>query len=289
MDSRWLRSMATAVVNRRGLSRIVAVVAMVAGALGRFPSAVGAAGDPEAVVSGYYQAIVSRDYPRAYDYLGASLRRQTLEQFAAGFADTAYVDLLVLGVMPSGDGMAVSVRVLAWHDDGSIHRFSGTYEVGLEDGDERLVAASIAEVAAPSWVPPLCHADDLSATATGDAGAGNRFATITLTNTSAAVCVLGGYPAVDLRDGRGTALIEATAEPEQPISTVTLEPGQSASFDLRWVNWCGDSVGSVTATVMLPGDDAYRLTVGNAIAVPPCLGEGQPSSLTMRPFAAAAE
>jgi hypothetical protein len=274
-------------VGRRALARGLVGTAALVGAGGGPARAARAAGDPEAVVIGYYETIARRDYARAYDYLGASLRRQTLEQFAAGFADTAYVDALVLGVTPSGDGRAVSVRILAWHDDGSIHRFNGTYDVGLENGAEKLVAATIAEVATPSWVPPLCHADDLSAAATGDAGAGNRFATITLTNTSAAVCVLGGYPTVELRDGRGTALLEAMAEPEQPISTVTLEPGQAASFDLRWVNWCGDSAGSVTATVTLPGDDADPLTVVDAIAIPPCLGEGQRSSLTVRPFAAA--
>jgi hypothetical protein len=274
-------------VGRRALPLgLLAVVTLVGGGRAWVQEARGAS-DPESVVIDYYRAIVGRDYAAAYADLGTGLRSQTLAQFSAGFADTAYVDALVLGATRSGNGFAVPVRILAWHNDGTIHRYVGSYTVGVEDGADKLIAAAITEAPSPSWVPPLCRTADLDVTSTNDAGAGNRFATFTLTNTSAAVCVLGGFPAVELRDDPGPSLIEAVPEPQQAIATVTLESGQAASFDLRWVNWCGAPTNGLTAVITLPGDNAHPLQVAHPIGVPPCLGEGQHSDLTMRPFAAA--
>ncbi len=253
------------------------------------PQRVRATTEAEALVAVYYQAIAGYDYQRAYSYLGAAMRqRQTLDQFTQGYADTAYVGARITGVTPEAvGGSTVAVRLVAWHNDGTIHQYSGIYTVGAEGGVSKLANAAIHEDPTPANVPPLCHPADLTATSLADAGAGNRFATVTLTNTSPRPCVLGGYPHVALQDATGQPLIGSTHDPNRSIATVTLKSGSGASFMLRWVNWCGRDPGaSFTASVDLPGDTVDRLMVSNPIGVPPCLGSTQPSLFTTTPFAA---
>jgi hypothetical protein len=245
-------------------------------------------GGPAGVVTAYYQPIAAYDYARAYGELGAAFhRRQTQEEFTAGFADTAYVAVHVIGTAERGAGTTeVAVKVVAWHNDGTVHQYHGSYTVGEEGGAAKLVDATIVEDPAPATMPHLCRPVDLRATATNDAGAGNRFATIKLTNASNAVCVLGGYPHIELSDGTGRLLIGSEHEANLPIVTVPLPPGGTGTVALRWTNWCGDPIGAdLTAAVTLPGDSADRVTLADSIGVPPCLGPDLPSHLTVRPFA----
>jgi len=147
------------------------------------PPATEAADGPhrQSVVLAYYRAIAGYEYAAAYDLLGSTLRRgQTPARFTAGLADTAYVEAQILGVQPATGGASeVTVRVLARHNDRTIDQFAGTYTVGAEGGTPKLVTAAIRQEAAPAGVPPRCRPTDLPPAA-GDAGASNRFATVTL-------------------------------------------------------------------------------------------------------------
>jgi len=90
--------------------------------------------DAVAVVRDYYAAIAARDFPRAYGLWSDDGRSsgQTPQQFAAGFADTASVE-----VQPGEPGdvegaagsryVEVPVSVSATRRDGSVRRYIGSY------------------------------------------------------------------------------------------------------------------------------------------------------------------
>ena len=60
----------------------------------------------------------------------------------------------------------------------------------------------ILAAAAPFVLTP-CAADALAARTTADAGAGQRYAKVALTNTGAIACALPGRPRVQLLDAAG--------------------------------------------------------------------------------------
>ena len=85
------------------------------------------------VVRAYYRAIAARDYARAFAMWGSSgPPEQTQEAFAAGFADTATVDVKI-GTLSRIEGAAgsryitVPVTITATTRDGTKQRFEGTY------------------------------------------------------------------------------------------------------------------------------------------------------------------
>jgi hypothetical protein len=89
---------------------------------------------PPDVIRGYYTAIRDRDFRRAYEMWaeGGTASGQTLEQFAAGFARTARVEVEIVGPERT-EGAAgsiyaeVDVVVRARTTDGEDQRFEGTY------------------------------------------------------------------------------------------------------------------------------------------------------------------
>ncbi len=243
---------------------------------------------PAGLVYDYYQAIDARAFSIAYGYLGGRFTsEQSLPAFTAGFADTVYDDLVVDAVEPDPiyNRLVSHVTITAWHTDGAILRFVGTYTEGSEGGAPKLVDAALAEVPVSDDIPPLCDAADLRATMTGDAGVGQRYGTITATNIAAGPCVLGGVPAVNLRDGHGDRLIAGQPESGVPITTVRLDPGQGATLDLHWSNWCNGAVtGTPNATVTFAGDNG-SLDGLTGIGVPPCLSDpAGTSTLRVKPW-----
>jgi hypothetical protein len=117
--------------------------------------------DAVAVIDAYYAAIAANQYPRAYALWsgGGQASGQTAQQFAAGFADTASVSVVV-GAPGRVDAAAgsryieVPVAVTATRRDGSLHRYAGAYTLrrAVVDGatDEqrawRLASADLREV-----------------------------------------------------------------------------------------------------------------------------------------------
>jgi hypothetical protein len=238
------------------------------------------------MVFDYYQAIDRRAFHTAYKCLGTRFTsRQSLENFTAGFANTVYDDLVITNVHPdpASNRVVYDVTVTAWHTDGSIHRFTGTYTEGNEAGTRKLIDAAIREIPVKD-MPPLCAASDLEATMTGDAGAGQRYGTLTATNVAAGSCVLGSIPRVTVQDASGTRVISSRQEPNTTITTVTLAPGKSATLGMHWSNWCGAPVmGEPQVTVALRDEGKIAHLTG--LAVPPCLSApGVESQLTVKPW-----
>jgi hypothetical protein len=107
-----------------------------------------------------------------------------------------------------------------------------------------------------------CTAEMLSGTVEPqDAGAGNRSATLVVTNKSQQLCTLWGYGGLELVDKSRNALptfAERNLDPEP--SLVTLQPGGTAGKTLHW---------SVVATGDEPTDGPCQPSATAARVLPP--------------------
>ncbi|WP_406692895.1 DUF4232 domain-containing protein [Saccharopolyspora sp. ID03-671] len=89
---------------------------------------------------------------------------------------------------------------------------------------------------APQPRDPRCHTSQLSGSMSRvEAGAGQRYADLTLTNSSGSYCTLYGYGGMQLVDDAGNPLpteVTRTANPGPTL--IGLDPGESASATLHW-------------------------------------------------------
>lgn len=122
---------------------------------------------PVDLLASYYNAVNRKEYERAYSYWGAP--PNDYESFAAGYADTASVQLIVqppTNISPAAGSLysAVPTVLIAHHHDGSVHTFAGcivTRKSNLQPPDIpeedvwHLYSAEIAEVANNSHIPTL--------------------------------------------------------------------------------------------------------------------------------------
>jgi hypothetical protein len=115
-----------------------------------------------------------------------------------------------------------------------------------------------------------CHTGDLTGSLRpGDSGAGQRHATLVLTNTGGRTCTITGYGGVGLVDASGAALPthQVRVSPPAPAA-VTLRPGASAGSQLHWsaVPGSGDATTEdcqpTAATLqVIPPDETQPLSV----------------------------
>ncbi|HEY3683145.1 MAG TPA: DUF4232 domain-containing protein [Streptosporangiaceae bacterium] len=115
----------------------------------------------------------------------------------------------------------------------------------------------------PAAGPSRCHTGDLSVRVTGgDAGAGQRYAGVVLTNTSSRTCTVYGYIGVALSGPAPTDLIRDPGDRHR----VTLPPGGAAATSLHWTAVpadgegpnCGPRPASIAIT---PPDETTQHTV----------------------------
>jgi hypothetical protein len=101
-----------------------------------------------AVVRRYFQAINDQDYTTAYALLGVYFhRRQSYEDFSAGFSETVHDNVRLVSTTPAGSARyRVAIELAAEQRDGSVRRFSGTYVVGREGGSLKVVAAQVRRI-----------------------------------------------------------------------------------------------------------------------------------------------
>jgi Domain of unknown function (DUF4232) len=94
--------------------------------------------------------------------------------------------------------------------------------------------------------PDRCHTSELTGRlVAGSPGAGQRYATLTLTDTGGQTCTIDGYGGLGLAAADGSALPTRQNRVASPAPVlVTLHPGQAVSAQLHW--------GAVTGT----GDNA---------------------------------
>jgi hypothetical protein len=88
--------------------------------------------DPASLIASYYNAITLGDYQRAYDYWLSMPGNYTEAEFAAGYVDTAKVQVLIqlpIHEQPSPDGVTASISTLliATRRDGTQSFYSGCY------------------------------------------------------------------------------------------------------------------------------------------------------------------
>nr|WP_228046198.1 DUF4232 domain-containing protein [Saccharopolyspora sp. HNM0983] len=114
----------------------------------------------------------------------------------------------------------------------------------------------------PEQATDRCHTSMLSGTLTEpDAGAGQRYAELTLRNTSAETCTLYGYGGLQLVGEDGAPLpteLERTANPGPEL--ITLAPEQTAKSTLRWTAVPHDGE---------PTDEPCQQTPAAAQVIPP--------------------
>jgi hypothetical protein len=124
-----------------------------------------------------------------------------------------------------------------------------------------------------------CHTSELTGSLrSGDAAAGNRYATLVLTDTGGQTCTVEGFGGLGLVDASGRALPTKQVRTGGSGALVTLRPGASVSAPLHWgaVPGTGDAQTGdcqpVPATLrVIPPDETDALTVAWA-GGPVCSG-----------------
>jgi predicted small lipoprotein YifL len=141
--------------------------------------------------------------------------------------------------------------------------------------------ATAPATAGPGATPAPCGRVDVMATSDGwGAAAGSRGADVTVENVGSNACVLPPVPTAAFLDATAAAILQTP--PRIGGMPLTLEPGGSATFSLVASNWCGLAALPVAVVVALAADTVpiAGLPIESADDLPPCMGEGQPSTLT---------
>lgn len=245
--------------------------------------------DAVALVQQFYASIDAYAYTDAYALYGSNMQsQQSAAQFEQGYSDTAFVQMTTSGSTANANGTSqVSVKLVAWHNDGSIKAYGGSYTVGTENGQLKILGASINEGPKPSGTVPLCTINQLSfSLGPWDAGAGSRMSSVVATNSGNASCTVGGAPRVIINDATSGESLKSTSEAGSPPVGITLDPGSSAHAPLRFSNWCVSTENKISLAVEVAGDDSQGTidTSANGISYPPCLGENEDPGLGVQGF-----
>jgi Protein of unknown function (DUF4232) len=111
-----------------------------------------------------------------------------------------------------------------------------------------------------------CHTSELSASlSSGEPGAGQRYATLSLTNTSARTCTVFGYGGLQPLDAAKKQLpITLTRDTGRPVTLITLAPGASVG---RTIHWSAVPPGSEPCPTpayasIIPPDETSPLVIG---------------------------
>jgi hypothetical protein len=188
-----------------------------------------------------------------------------------------------LAVAAVAAAAAIAMAAGSWLDgDGR----PGIGADGSQSPDSTTSAAPTASAPASAGGAPCRSADFAVSSDAWDAGAGSRGTTVVFRVVdSVAGCRLGGALAGRITDGTGSVLVEAQSD-SMPATTVT--GGTQLEIGVAWSNWCGpEPARPLEVSVTLAGDDAAIPLVpppGTEILVPPCMGAGQDSALSITGF-----
>ena len=118
-------------------------------------------------------------------------------------------------------------------------------------------------------VVTICATTQLTAALGGsDAGAGNLYRYLVLTNHGTAPCVLAGFPGLSLLDAQGRQLgAAATFDHSIGYTQVTLAPGASASDTIHTLNAGATSCSGTSSSLRIypPGDKAALVIPGQVM------------------------
>ncbi|WP_328459747.1 DUF4232 domain-containing protein [Streptomyces sp. NBC_00448] len=113
---------------------------------------------------------------------------------------------------------------------------------------------------------PMCATSQLSAAlGGGDAGAGNLYRYLVITNTSGTTCHLTGYPGLSMLDASGKQIGRPATRDARTYSAVVLKPGASASDTIHTVNHQGTCLPASTKLKVYPPGNTASLTIPGAI------------------------
>ncbi|WP_328917629.1 MULTISPECIES: DUF4232 domain-containing protein [unclassified Streptomyces] len=100
---------------------------------------------------------------------------------------------------------------------------------------------------------PMCAASQLTASlGGGDAGAGNLYRYLVLTNHSSTTCHVTGYPGLSMLDADGAQIGPPAGRQEMAYVAVVLDPGASASDTIHTVNHQGTCLATSTSLRIYP-------------------------------------
>ncbi|MEW1861661.1 DUF4232 domain-containing protein [Streptomyces sp. NPDC088194] len=113
---------------------------------------------------------------------------------------------------------------------------------------------------------PMCATSQLSAAlGGGDAGAGNLYRYLVITNTSGTTCHLTGYPGLSMLDANGKQIGQPATRDARTYAAVVLKPGASASDTIHTVNHQGTCLPASTKLKVYPPGNTASLTIPGAI------------------------
>ncbi|MFD7945081.1 DUF4232 domain-containing protein [Streptomyces sp. NPDC059744] len=127
-----------------------------------------------------------------------------------------------------------------------------------------VVPATAAVPAQEASSTPMCATSQLTVSlGAGDAGAGNLYRYLVLTNHSSTTCHLTGFPGVSLLDASGRQIGPAATREHTSYEPVVLKPGGSASDTIHTVNHQGTCLPTSTQVrVYPPGNTASLVLAG---------------------------
>lgn len=110
----------------------------------------------------------------------------------------------------------------------------------------------------------MCTAAQLSAAlGGGDAGAGNLYRYLVLTNTSTTTCHLTGFPGLSMLDASGRQIGAPASREHDGYTPVVLKPGDTASDTIHTINQQGTCLPtSVRLRIYPPGSKASLVFPG---------------------------
>jgi Protein of unknown function (DUF4232) len=121
----------------------------------------------------------------------------------------------------------------------------------------------------PSPTPdstPMCAASQLTASlGSGDAGAGNLYRYLVLTNHSATACHVAGYPGLSMLDANGKQIGQPATRQPMTYAAVVLKPGASASDTIHTANQQGTCLSASVRLKLYPPGSRASLTFPGAV------------------------
>lgn len=251
---------------------------------------------PDTTIQQFYLAVGTYQYKDAYALLNSNMQaKQSLDAFIKGYADTAYVQAQITGHAASAGQQDVGVALLAWHNDRSIHAYTGTYTLSLSGNTWKIASAAIREVAPPANTAPLMTFGDLNvAMGQPDAGMGHRYFHLLVTSNAQNPVTAAGVPHLKVLNAAQGIVMESSPGQLQPMTAVTLQTGQTADAQFEWSNWCGAAPSyPLKLQIAIPGETQeliipFTTTLG-PVQAPPCMGNASPAVFQSMAFAPAGQ
>lgn len=171
----------------------------------------------------------------------------------------------------------------------SVTRDAGTGEGGPLPTEGGSAPSLPAPSASASDGVRACGAADFAiASDPWDAGAGSRGTRVVVrAQDSLDGCLLGGRLAARIVDASGEELVSTESG---ATATMRVTAGTQLEIGVAWSNWCGTTPAEpLELLVRFPADPLEVPIVppaGTSVLVPPCLGSGQDTSLSVTGFQA---